>query len=509
MGSSPKVVRDEPGLARYLAGWERAAHTLAARIGLAWWNKYTGSDDGGRDLPDLQQAQSQLLLDPALGELVARWRPRLGDPDLRRKLVVLEAMVLRARVEAEPDVFVPQLEIIDRILSFRPLLRGRSVSHAERNRVLHQEPDRRLRREAWLSVAPLAADLGRATAELIGRRNELARRHGWPDYVDLALGLSSLTRAEVVGVIEHLERSSRAEYARVLGQAAATDGIDTVGPWDVPYLFEKVAAVPVEPFPRRGILPSLEEFLRSFGQDPSRLAIRVVAGDIPFGGLCLAVDPPRDVRVLADPQDGHHYYALLYHEYGHALHALHAGRNSYILQDEPGVFAEGMAQVWSWFTSYPEWLAARGADPGVVRCVRQARAVRLMASHRSFAAGVMWELGAYADPGQDLDALDARISQRYRLAWGGDDPVWAASPFASSYPVYRQNYILADIIAAATHRSLYDRFGDRVLGNPEVFGALVETYWRPGASKPWRERLRDFTGGGLDVSALDYRADAG
>lgn len=501
----PAAVGDETGLALFLAGLEEVLHALAVRIGLAWWEKYTETGDSGRGLPELQGIQSKLLRDPALGELVGRWCGRQSDPVLARKLAVLNTMLLAARVGAHPDILTPQTELMGRIVAFRPVVGGREISHAERGWILQQEPDRGLRREAWLSVAPLSAALSEPTVLLLRRRNELARSCGYQTYVDMALGLSSLTRAEVVGLIDTVERSSSEAYRKALSEAAARSGIEVIRPWDVPYLVEQATAVPAEPFARDQITPSLEATLRSFGQDPSRLNIRLVTRDIPFGGLCMAIDPPGDVRILSNPQDGHSYYTLLYHEYGHALHAVFAGHNSFILQEEPGVFAEGMAQVWGWFPYYAEWLRENGFEAGPAEEVRRTQPVRLMARHRSFAASVMWEYRAYDDPDQDLAALDARMSERYRLAVGGDVPVWAASPFPSNYPVYWQNYILADLIAAATHRRLKERFGDRILGNPEVFRALAETYWKPGASKPWRERLRDFTGCGLDAGTLDYR----
>ncbi len=500
-------VHDEISLTRFLDELDAVLHDLSVRTALCWWEKYTGG--AGRDLDDLERQRSEVMLDPAYADLCRRFPPKsLSDHRLARRVTILDEAILSARVSAVPDVYTLQNEIQDEIIRFRPVVAGREVSNSERNRILRQEPDRSLRREAWMSIAPLSMAVADRTVELIRRRNALAREAGYADYADLALGLASLTRGEVLAVIGELEKASAAAYRSLLDEAARAEGLGTVEPWDVSYLTEKATAIPVEPFPRERIIPSLEAFARSFGADPAELNIRIVYQDIPFGGLCMGVDPPRDVRILANPQDGHNYFSTLFHEYGHGLHAVFAGENPQLLQDEPGVFAEGMAEVWSWFTYYPAWLRSLSLDEALVRSVTGAQALRMIVRHRSLAADVAWEYQAYANPGQDLTGLAARMEARYLGTPVRPVHRWAGGPFPSGYPIYRQNYILADVIAGATHRALAENFGDRVLGNPAVFAALAETYWRPGAERPWREKLKALTGHDLDPSAVPYAGAA-
>lgn len=496
------LVHDEAGLARFLGEFEEAFHDLRVRTGLCWWEKYTGGP--GADLDQLERERSELLLDPSCGAVVEEWSGRAADPLLRRKLQVLRDLRVEALVESAPEIYTLRNEIMNRIVAFRPVVYGREVSNAERGRILQREPDRALRREAWMSIAPLSMEVASATTELMRRRNALARKAGYGSYVDLALGLASFSRAEVTAVIAGLERASADTYRAALAEAGAGEGLDEVELWDLSYLIEKVAAIPAELFPRQRIVPALEDFVRSFGHDPAELGIKIVYQDIPYGGLCLAIDPPRDVRVLANPQDGHNYFATLFHEYGHSLHSVFAGENPPLLQEEPGVFAEGMAEVWSWFSFCPDWLRGLGLDPKLVARVRKARGVRMALRHRSLSASVLWEYQAYDDPARDLTALHTETESRFLLTPPRPVHRWAGVPFPAGYPVYWQNYIMADLVAAATHRALRENYGDKVAGNPAVFSALAETYWHPGASKPWRAKLADLTGRDLDPSALSY-----
>ncbi|RJQ05349.1 MAG: hypothetical protein C4551_09660 [Bacillota bacterium] len=495
-------VHDEASLDRFLSELEDVLHDLSVRTGLCWWEKYTGGP--GEELDDLYRERSEIMRDPRYVDLAERWKGRVRDPVLARKVEILSLEMLGARVNSAPEVYLLHNRILDRVISFRPVIFGRETSNSERGRILRQEADRALRREAWVSTAPLSMEVSTWTAELIGRRNELAREAGYKDYVHLALALASLARDEVVSIIDELETLSAGPYRSFLEKAAQDQGLGEIEPWDVSYLVEKVTAVPTDLFPRDRIVPSLEEFLKSFGREPGDLGIRIVNQDIPFAGLCMGIDPPSDVRILANPHDGHNYYQTLYHEYGHGLHAVFAGDNPQLFQEEPGVFAEGMAEVWAWFTSYPEWLRRMGLDEEMSRTVAKNQGVRMMARHRALAAEVLWEFRAYQNPRQNLTDLATAMESQYLLSTARPVHRWAASAFPAGYPVYKQNYILADLIAAATHRALRENFGEKVVGNPKVFDALRDTYWRPGAARPWRERLKEFTGRDIEARALAY-----
>ncbi len=501
-------VHDEVSLGHFFAELDTALHDLYVRTSLCWWEKYTGGP--GEGLNELERERSEIMLDPAYRALTEAWSgSRVKDPVLARKVKVLSEGIVAAGVGACPEVYTLQNEIMDRIIAFSPVVYGREVSNSERGRILRMEPDRALRREAWMSIAPLSMEVAGRTVELMSHRNSLARQAGYRDYVHLALSLSSLTKEEVLGVIEGLGRASARAFETFLAETADAEGLASVEPWDVAYLVEKSTAVPVEPFPREKIVSSLEEFARSFGADPDELGIKIVYQDIPFGGLCVPIDPPSDVRILANPQAGHNYYVTLFHEYGHGLHAYYAGGNPFILQEEPGVFCEGMAEVWSWFTYYAGWLGDLGLDRARVSEIVRAQKLRMIARHRGVAAEVAWEYGAYADPGRDLTQLHAEMEARYLLATPRPVHRWAGGPFPSGYPIYKQNYILADVIAAATHRTLAENYGEKILGNKEVFEALAATYWRPGAARPWREKLKAFTGRDVEAASVPYaRAQA-
>jgi len=507
---------DLAGLAGFLGELEQALHGLDVRTALCWWEKYTGGPGTGLD--DLEQERSRLLLDPRCSAMVEEWlgqpvadaarpgtpgrRPRPADPVVSRKLELLAQAVLHARVNGAREVRALQNRIHEEVIRFRPVIAGRESSYAERERVLRYEPDRSLRREAWVSTVPLSLRLAAPTVELLRRRNALAAAQGYDTYADLALGLSGLDRGETEDLLRRLAEATEPGYRTALEAAAAAEGLDVVEPWDVSYLVERAFPVPPGLFPKARVPANADRLVRAFGVDPESLGIRVVCRDIPFAGLSVPVDPPRDIRILANPQDGYGYLRVVYHEYGHALHAACAGEASALLRMEPPVFGEAMAQVWAWFAAYPEWLTSLGLEGRDVRQAVAAHRLSVLHTARARAAEALWELRAYEAPTQDLTALAATLEGHYLLCRPQPVHRWAASPFPSAYPVYRQNYVLAELVAAATHRVLRDGYGDDVIGNPAVFRGLAESYWRPAGLVPWQEKVGVFTGGGPDLSVL-------
>ena len=73
-----------------------------------------------------------------------------------------------------------------------------------------------------------------------------------------------------------------------------------------------------------------------------------------------------------------------------------------------------------------------------------------------------------------------------------------------SYPLYLQNYLLADMIACQIHQTLKEKFGDDYAFNKNV-GPYLETFYKDGEYYTWQNRLIKGTGKELDIKAyLNY-----
>lgn len=501
-------LQDEGSVAALCDELDRRLHLLWRLSAQTMWAKYTGDGQPG-DLNAIDAARARLLRDPDCRAAIERWIARVSDPLLRRRLELLRRACLGAEVQLQADVFELKNRIADRIIGWRPELDGERIDVASLRQVLRRDPDRERRGRAWRAFAELSRAVRAETVELLQRRNAHARELGFPGYPDLSLHLDGLERVEVLELIEELRRLTQSRWDELLAAGRQRLSLDDVQPWDVGFLVEQGASLPEAPFPAARIVDRLDQFVAWFGVDPRRLNISIRYVDIPYGGLCMSIDPPHDVRILANPRDGHAAYATMFHEYGHALHAVHVDQESFLLRREPGPFNEGMAQVWSHFCFYPDWLRSVGVDAAGLERFAVGRQFGWLYRLRQLAASVAWEYAAYDQPGSDQDAALAAAESRFLGVAADPSPRWAASPFPTSYPIYWQNYIVADVIAAQTHAALRRRFAP-VAGVPAAFEHLRKHYWAPGAAIPWQEKVERATGCRLSAAdlAAELRGDA-
>jgi Zn-dependent M32 family carboxypeptidase len=94
---------------------------------------------------------------------------------------------------------------------------------------------------------------------------------------------------------------------------------------------------------------------------------------------------------------------------------------------------------------------------------------------------------------QDLNQLWSKTRAKYLFVSENLTPQWTAQSIYTTHPVYFQNYILAEMIAAQTIIHLQQKYG-RLLNNNEVSKFLIENYFGPGASIDWPEKIERATG---------------
>jgi oligoendopeptidase F len=499
-------LREEGQVRVWLDSLEQKLEEMSIGYNEASYNKYIGRANG--DLNQYDAAFSVLLGEPSYQTAVRYWLPKVSDPLLRRRLALFQRTTLEAEVSKSQRIYELRNSINEQLISFRPSVHGMKLTRSDILEILRSNPDRNWRRTVFEEgLRPLAVRLSSQVRELIQRRNIEAQRLGYQDYVDLHLELLGIDRTTLFNLFDQLEELTDRPYRAFLEESAEQAQLSQLEQWDLNFLAEQRANLPVEAFRREQILPRIFEFLGLFGLEAEKLPIQVRNQDLPFGGLCFSIQIPRDVRILANPKDGYPYYRTMFHEFGHGLHSVFNRQTSYILKREGGIFNEGMAETLAYFTHHPEWLENVSGLPSaeIERYTRENMARRLL-RFRSLMAQARFEIEAYSSPNSDLDRLNAEIEARYLLTPPNYTPRWAASSFPTTHPLYRQNYILAEMIAAQVHATLRQRFGDFFQLSPatrsDVFNFLVENFYAPGASLDWAEKLNRTTGQGLSVTAL-------
>ncbi len=496
-----RAVTDEQALKRFLDRVEAQLEAVGTAYSEMAFTQYQTRrrPDG---MEEVEALQASLLSDPEYQELVGRWVGRVSDPMLALRLQAWQRTFRSARVSARPEIRQLVNEISDTIVQFRYRVQGDELDLGSVRHVLRTEPDRERRRAAWLSFAPLSERLAERTRELFRLRNAAARQEGYESYVHMQLDAQGLTVLQVKGILRELAEATRPTYRRVLEEAAARHGLEAVQPWDIRFLLDGEGGLPKRYFPRDGIVARLEEWGQVHGCDLKALGISIHFLDIPYNGLCMTIRPG-DIRILGNPSDGHNYYKTSFHELGHALHSAYSDPGSHILRREPSVFSEGMAEMLGYTVLDPDWLAHVGLRPDEIEAAGRQALGPWFAYLRQRSAHALFEYEAYADPEADLDRINAEMEAELLGCEVDATPRWAAEPNAwySRYPVYWQNYVLADVVASQIHHDLRRRFG-RVWGSREAVAYIREQYWAPGGTVDWQEKLRRGTGEGLNTRAL-------
>jgi hypothetical protein len=491
-------------LAFFLDELEALIEEIGVEYSLCHWGIYTGQDGG--DLNEIEARRAAVLLEPRYLDTVRAWTGRTGDPLLERRLTILRRWFDDAAIACAKDVSTLRNSITDRIGGFKPVVRGQEVSFAERTRILTKEPDRDVRRDAYLAMGPLDDAVRGDLLDLIGLRNERAAHLGHGDFWSFALRQSSIDGAELLSLFGRIEDATELDHRELLAGAASDLGVERLEPWDVQYAVERAVALPDEYFPKDDILPKVRSLFASFGIDLDALGIKLVIQDIPFGGLCFGIRIPDDVRILANPKDGHRDYEVLFHEYGHAVHDKHIDQPSPALREGvEGCFHEGTAELFGNIASDREWLLAEtSVPPGVVETYvgrkRNATLMRL----RKLAAASVFEQGLYEDPGRDTDELWHAVQRRYVGVSDTERTIWASMSLLTTHPVYFQNYVLAQAIAEQIADALRARFG-RFAGASEAADLLRTECYAPGASLDWPEKIERVTGSPLAADSLISR----
>ena len=456
----------------------------------------------GRATPATERLQAQrrdLLTEPGLLEAIRAARSVPLPRTLARRCELLERAVLEAEIEQTPDIARRRVRLARQIGAFRPLWRGRRVGRAVVRRSARTDPDRRVRERAYRAEEPLYRPMEEALRTLVTRRNERARSYGFRSFPEFRLSLEGLS---VPGLKELLGEALRYVPAEMRRRREAFE--DRTGergwyPWDVAYEFDQEFGLPEERFPGPTMLADVIAAVRGWGFPRRAFRFRVDRHDLSSGGISLAPDPPRDVRVIVHPGGGWTSYQVLFHEVGHALASASIRQPTHLLrwhEHLPGFagISEGEGMFFEQIATAEPWLRARpGLDRATIDRALPVLRRRPIGSMAFLAAWTLRELALYERPDGDTDAFARRLTRR---VFGFDEyePLSVADSFSIELPFYAPSYVYAMLLRPQLTAAALAEVGGPVWPNPRIARWLVDRWFRDGSSYDWWVRLREVSG---------------
>jgi hypothetical protein len=504
-------VRDARDVRRSVLALDRRLERFDRAILEAEWDLYAGRSRAGPDRWQLER--SHLLGDPSLLGWIRRALSRSADPTDRRRLELLQRIVLDSAVEQHPRVVALRGRLQRTIALYRPRWNGKRVSRAFVAEVLRSSPRRSERRRAFYASEPLYRPLEPELRELVNLRNEGARAAGFRTFAEMRLGFMGLSTARLTAMVDDLTPALGRRIRALRDRWEIGRGRPGWLPWDSSIARAGSASLPPRSFPRAEMMPRILSAIGRWGFPVGRMRFRVVFHDVPSGGMTLAPDPPRDVRILVPRRGGWLAYMVMFHEAGHAVQSATVRAPGHLLrwhENIPGfgAYHEGVGGLFEAIPSERAWLAEQPGLSGraVDRFVEAARAGEGAdaAWHASW-FGI--ELELYRRPDRDPMAVALR---RERRLFGYDDypPLSFVDHFFVDLPIYAPNYLLSILFTHQLREALREACGEPLWPNPRVGPWLTRHWFAPGSMIDGLEQLRAVTGRSIGPEAY-LRALAG
>ena len=217
---------------------------------------------------------------------------------------------------------------------------------------------------AWRSTVPLGEAIEEDATELLRRREALARAVAGSGFPEIAFHVIDQDRAEVVGLLDAVERFTRGTYQEAKREIRAVLGLQDVEPWDVDYGLMRLSPLPPDAFEAVPALDAARAQAHRWGFDLDGAGVRWEACDLPFDALVLPVESPGEIRILHAPFVGYDGFGAAFNAAGRALGGVRARSRSPLLDRESPVMIEAAGALFEAVTRRPAWLAEiTGAPP--------------------------------------------------------------------------------------------------------------------------------------------------
>lgn len=459
----------------YLDEQEKVYEDITNQYGLATWFIY--SQEGKPNLDTPSERYAELFADEKLNNVINEWHSKLDeiyDEELKARVIIWKRILTGARVNYDEEI----AELKNKLEEW--------ISHKD-------APDR-----------PEETKLAEMVKELMVKRNTKVKELGYNDYGDFILELSGQGKKSFYKMIDELLKTTESAYDEVIAKLKS-EGKEI----DLRNLAQyfKRGNTPKTNFKPEDYEKVMAATVADIGFNYERLPVKFVDKTIPYGGNCISVNIPDDVRIVCLPRVG---LRTRFHELGHGIQTAFTKVKSPILKGYEWclgsanglAYFEGMAETMAKFYSNTEWLKKHTelTEDEIKESQVQDKYVNAV-TLRFTIAMFLTEFEMYKNLDKDPNEVNKMV---YKKIFKNDidklRPINLASVFYVAYPCYMQNYLIADIISWQVHKTLEEKFGNNYPFMEETGNFIKDKLCADGVTRHWQKRLKDATGKELDVS---------
>jgi len=471
---------------------EKKLEWLDYKISSEEWNLYTeGSSDS---LDFYRKLYNYTLSDPAIIMQIKDGASDLSNESNLRRLALLSKLLIeRTKIDADIDQLTDSLSTLE--INYRPIFDGNETSTVELYKIYRSNNNPSVRESAYrayVSVGELKAD---GISRLVKLRNQKASKEGYNNYFTYAFDKMNMDINWYKELLERLDKLSESRYEEIINSIKNRLNKTDVEIWDLGYSSSNVNLAVDYYFPVDSQLVFIKRSLKEIGFDlekyPIYFDLDTRQGKSQYA-YTFPIKIPTDIRVLANQTDGFNSCKVLLHEIGHSLHFTFVKQKYSLFRNMiDGTWLEGIAQTFAAMMIEPVWLNKYAHLPDqLIEQFETAKKEQDLIYLRSNLLRLNFEYEIYKNPNQDINKLYWDLFEKYMKLPRHDDLYpWASEIYYATHPVYLQNYLLADMIAAQNVSYINENFGS-IIDNEMTRSFLVQNYLRFGSRYPWKELLK-------------------
>jgi len=456
------------------------------------------------------------------------------------------ADVVRRRIAAET-------EQVETLYGYTFKLNGKPVTPNQIDSILRVSTNLAQRRAAWEASKQVGPALRPGLLALRDLRNQTVQALGYPDYFTYQVSDYGMTTPEMMALLDTLNVQLRPLYRELhtwaryeLARRYKQPVPDLIPAHWLPNRWAQqwtelvnVEGLNVDSAVGRHtpewVVRQGESLYVSLGFRPlpetfwTKSSLYALAPDAPYKKNTHAsawhMDLDQDVRSLMSVVADADWYETSTHELGHIYYYQAYSRPEVPLILRGGAnraYHEGIGSMMGLASSQRRFLVGRGLVPPGEASEKQKTAQLLREALQfvafiPFSAGTMsrWERDFYVS-GLPADSLNARWWEYARRYQGVAPPAGprgeqftdaATKTHVNDDPAQYYDYALSNALLIQLHNHIatsilkQDPHDTDYYGNRQV-GDFLRTLMAPGASRPWREVLRETTGRELDARAM-------
>ena len=548
-----------PELQSYLGRYSTEYQRLSNASALAEWESNTRIVEGdSTNAVRTRHANEALAKFVGSNENIEKIRGFLKDKDRLSPLQVreLEMMLYFAaeKPETAADVVARRIaaetEQTEKLYGFQFKLRHKPITPNAIDDSLRGSRTLPTRLAVWEASKEVGPVLKPGLLRLRDLRNQVVQSLGYPDYFNYQVSDYGMTADEMLRFNDDLNRELRPLYRELhtwaryeLGRRYGVPVPEQLPAHWLPNRWGQDwgALVEVKGLDLNGALSKHsaewvvrqgEQFYRSLGFDSlpasfwTKSSLYPLPADAPYKKNTHAsawhMDLDRDVRSLMSVEPNRDWYETAHHELGHVYYYMSYSRPEVPLVLRQGAnraYHEGIGSMIGLAALQRRFLVARGLVPAEARVDSMAQLLQEALSYVvfiPFAAGTMtrFEHALYTEklPADSFNAKWWELARKYQgiVPPGPRDERWADAltkthinddpaqyyDYAMSYALLFQlhDHIARQILHQNPHDT--DYYGSREVGD------FLRRLMAPGASRPWRETLKETTGRELDGKAM-------